>query len=130
MTKNLVKVSQCGSCVLSKLACAAWRFLSRLSALRKRGSCDNKPQSHEEPGRDTTADSPLRTRDPRDFAARFHQTRKNRTTKLRRLCPNGKCLVTKIVRSKLFGDKTTTCGVALSGPNCSKRPTGLNYVSK
>ena len=76
MTKNLVKVSQCGSCVLTKLACAAWRFLSRLSALKKRGSCDNKSQSHEEPGRDTTADSPLRTRDPRDFAARFHQTEK------------------------------------------------------
>ena len=50
------------------LACVAWRFLSKLSALRKRGSRDNKRQSREKP--------PLRARDPRGFAARFHQTEK------------------------------------------------------
>lgn len=35
-----------------ELASVAWRFLRKLSELRKRGSRDNKPQSREEPGRD------------------------------------------------------------------------------
>ena len=34
--------------------CVAWRLLSKLSALRKRGNRDNKPQSRKEPGRETT----------------------------------------------------------------------------
>ena len=34
------------------LASVAWQFLSKLSALRKRGSRDNKPRSREEPERE------------------------------------------------------------------------------
>ena len=43
-----------------QLACVAWRFLSKLSELevRKRGSRDDKPQSREEPGRETTEKPP------------------------------------------------------------------------
>lgn len=37
-----------------ELASVAWRFLRKLSELRKRGSRDNKPQSREEPGIETT----------------------------------------------------------------------------
>ena len=40
------------------IACEAWRFLSKLSVLRKRGNQDNKPQSCEEPGRETTEKLP------------------------------------------------------------------------
>ena len=34
------------------------QFLSNLSVLRKRGSCDNEQQSHEEPGRETAEKPP------------------------------------------------------------------------
>ena len=33
----------------------AWRFLSKLSELRKQGNRANNPQSREEPGRETTS---------------------------------------------------------------------------
>ena len=43
------------------LACLAWRFLDKLSELRKRGNRNNKPQGREEPGRETT-EKPLHSR--------------------------------------------------------------------
>lgn len=43
------------------LACVAWRFLDKLSELRKRGNRNNKPQGREEPGRETT-EKPLHSR--------------------------------------------------------------------
>ena len=39
---------------MSHIACIAWRFLSNLRALGKRGSHNVKRQSHKEPGRETT----------------------------------------------------------------------------
>lgn len=35
-------------------ASVTWRFLGKLSELRKRGNRDNKPPNCEEPGRETT----------------------------------------------------------------------------
>ena len=47
---NFVLMATC-TCAL---ACIAWPFLSKLSMQRKQGSCNNKPQSCKEPGRETT----------------------------------------------------------------------------
>ena len=57
----------------AKLACVAWRFFKQVERAVKAGNRDNKLQSCEEPGRETTS---LRPREPRGFAARFHQTGK------------------------------------------------------
>ena len=60
-TKGIEIDVQCLSCfplfshARFSLACVAWRFLSKLSERKagKRGNRDNKPQRHEEPGRET-----------------------------------------------------------------------------
>ena len=56
------------------LACVAWWFLSKLSALRQRGSRDNKPRSREEPGRernDKNTASPLVSTKPKNRTAKL-----------------------------------------------------------
>ena len=52
-TEPLVHFAPTPSTGVESLACVAWRFLSNLSALGKRGSRDIERKSHEEPGRET-----------------------------------------------------------------------------